>query len=243
VNGEQEGWNALEQAIIFAKKERSVLHGLHVVSSEEKKNSDAARKIQFEFERRCGEAEVPGHLTLATGTVTRQICHRSRWADLFVVNLAYPPEPQPLSRLSSGFSKLVRSCSRPMLAAPGLTTGLNSALLAYDGSPKGEEALFVATYLSLKWDIPLSVISVVENGTKMGTAKQAEKYLQSHGVRATIIEEDGEVAKKILEKAESASCDLIIMGGYGSTPVVEVVLGSSVDKVLRESRRPMLICR
>jgi nucleotide-binding universal stress UspA family protein len=243
VNGEPAGWNALEQAIILAKKEGSLLHGLHVVPSEAKKHSQAAQNIQMEFERRCGEAGIPGHLTLATGSVQRQICHRSRWVDLFVVNLAYPPAPQLLSRLSSGFSKLVRSCPRPMLAAPGLTTGLNSALLAYDGSPKGEEALFVATYVSLKWNIPLSVITVIDNGAMRGTLQHAEAYLESHGVQATLMEEQGIVANKILEKAESTGSEFIIMGGYGSSPVVEVVLGSSVDKVLRESRRPMLICR
>ena len=37
--------------------------------------------------------------------------------------------------------------------------------------------------------------------------------------------------------------DLIIMGGYGLSPVLEVVLGSAVDQILRASRRPMLICR
>jgi nucleotide-binding universal stress UspA family protein len=243
VSGEPQGWNALEQAIILAKKEGSVLHGLHIVTSEAKKRSEAARNIQLEFERRCGEAEIPGHLTLATGSVQRQICSRSRWVDLFIVNLAYPPAPQPISRLSSGFSKLVRSCSRPMLAAPGLTTGLNSALLAFDGSPKSEEALFVATYLSLKWNIPLWVVTVIENGTTTGTLQKAEAYLESHGVKASFIEEQGGVAAAILKQAESTGSDLIIMGGYGSSPVVEVVLGSSVDKVLRESRRPMLICR
>jgi nucleotide-binding universal stress UspA family protein len=182
-------------------------------------------------------------LTLATGSVQRQICSRSRWVDLFIVNLAYPPAPQPISRLSSGFSKLVRSCSRPMLAAPGLTTGLNSALLAFDGSPKSEEALFVATYLSLKWNITLWVVTVIENGTTTGTLQKAEAYLESHGVQASFIEEQGGVAGAILKQAESTGSELIIMGGYGSSPVVEVVLGSSVDKVLRESRRPMLICR
>jgi nucleotide-binding universal stress UspA family protein len=36
---------------------------------------------------------------------------------------------------------------------------------------------------------------------------------------------------------------LIIMGGYGFSPVMEIVLGSAVDEVLRTSRRPVLICR
>jgi nucleotide-binding universal stress UspA family protein len=36
---------------------------------------------------------------------------------------------------------------------------------------------------------------------------------------------------------------LIVMGGYGRGPVLEVVLGSALDQVLRQSHRPTLICR
>lgn len=34
--------------------------------------------------------------------------------------------------------------------------------------------------------------------------------------------------------------DLIIVGGYGLGPVLEVVLASTVDELLRGSRRPVL---
>jgi len=33
------------------------------------------------------------------------------------------------------------------------------------------------------------------------------------------------------------------MGGYGFSPVLEVVLGSAVDQVLREARGAVLVCR
>jgi nucleotide-binding universal stress UspA family protein len=46
-----------------------------------------------------------------------------------------------------------------------------------------------------------------------------------------------------MRTAEEHECDLIIMGGYGFSPVMEIVLGSAVDEVLRASRRPVLICR
>jgi hypothetical protein len=34
-----------------------------------------------------------------------------------------------------------------------------------------------------------------------------------------------------------------MMGGYGFSPVVEIVLVSAVDEILRTSRQPILICR
>jgi nucleotide-binding universal stress UspA family protein len=33
------------------------------------------------------------------------------------------------------------------------------------------------------------------------------------------------------------------MGGYGFNPALEIVLGSTVDEVLRTGQLPVLICR
>jgi nucleotide-binding universal stress UspA family protein len=46
-----------------------------------------------------------------------------------------------------------------------------------------------------------------------------------------------------MEQIESHQADLILMGGYGLNPILEVTFGSTVDQLLREVRRPILICR
>jgi nucleotide-binding universal stress UspA family protein len=119
---------------------------------------------------------------------------------------------------------------------------LDRALLAYDGSPKAKEALYIATYLASRWQIPLVVVSVVDNPITAEIQRQANEYLQTHGVEAKFVEKNGPVAASIMETAEAEESNLIIMGGYGYNPVLEMVLGSAVDEVLRSSRRPMLIC-
>ena len=260
VSGEEVGWHALEQALVVARREGAQLHGLHVVPSEVQRDSEETQAVQAEFNRRCEAADIPGELVLAVGEVPREICERARWTDLVIVNLAYPPAPQPLARLSSGFRTLIRRCARPVLAVPGASSHpsaalrqgsgqgsghrLDRALLAYDGSPKADEALFIATYLSGQWNIPLVVVTVIESGrTTSETLARAQEYLETHGVQAAFVKESGAVAEAILKTAEEHDSDLIIMGGYGYSPVLEVVLGSAVDQVLRESRRPMLICR
>jgi nucleotide-binding universal stress UspA family protein len=130
------------------------------------------------------------------------------------------------------------------MAVPRASSHLDRALLAYDGSPKANEALFVATYLSCRWSVPLIVVTVIETGrTTSETLARAQRYLETHGVEATFVKESGPVAEAVLKTAEEHESDLIIMGGYGLSPVLEVVLGSAVDRVLRTSRQPMLICR
>ncbi|RPI27158.1 MAG: universal stress protein [Chloroflexota bacterium] len=244
VNGQESGWFALQQAILVAQREDASLHGLHVVDSEELKRGDAALAVQEEFRRRCEQAGVPGRLNLAVGEITRRICEHARWADLVTVTLSYPPAPQPLAALGSGFRSLVQRCPRPVLAVPEVVTQMQRALLAYDGSPKSEEALFVAAYLAAAWKISLSVVSVVDNGaTSSDALSTAQEYLESRQVTATYRIENGPVAETILKTAVELHSDLLLMGGYGFGPFLDVVLGSKVDQVLRQAHEPVLICR
>ena len=215
-----------------------------MVRSERRKAGDAVEAIRAEFDRRCAAAGFKGELAVEVGGIAHKVCERSQWADLVVLHLAHPPSTQPLARLGSGFSTLIRRCPRPVLAVPGTVSRLDRALLAYDGSPKAEEALFLATYLAARWGTGLAVMTVIETGRTTSEAlTHAEEYLEAHGIEATFVKESGPVAEAILRTAEKQGSDLIVVGGYGFSPVLEVVLGSAVDQVLRESRRPMLICR
>jgi nucleotide-binding universal stress UspA family protein len=243
-SGEPNGWSGLEQAILIAQREGAQLHGLHVVGAEAQIGASPAQAVRETFERRCREAGVTGHLVVAAGEVASAICERSRWVDLIVTDLAYPPPPQRLARLEHGFRDMIQRCPRPLLAVPHIVTPLSHALLAYDGSPKAEEALFVATYLAARWEIPVVVITVEDEGKAAPqTLERAQEYLLAHGVQATYRIENGPVAPAILKVAEEDACDLLLMGGYGYNPVLEVVLGSAVDQVLREANRPVFICR
>ncbi len=244
ISGEEVGWNALEQAFEISRREGSQLHGLHVVASEDQLHSDGAQGVRAEFDSRCKAASLPGILNLDVGDVPRKISEYSRFTDLVVVNLAYPPAPEPFARLGSGFRKLIRRCPRPVLAVPGKVSALQNALLAYDGSPKAQEALFVATYLAGKWEIPLVVVSVDEE--KISAAEvlsEAQGYIETHGVQAIYVREKRTTNEAILNVAGEFESNLLLMGGYGAIPVIEVVLGSTVDHMLRESNIPTLICR
>ena len=244
LSGEEVGWSALEQAFEISRQEGAQLHGLHVVASEDRLHSDEAQYMQVEFDSRCAAVSIPGIMNLDVGVVPRKICEYSRFTDLVVVNLAYPPDPEPIAKLGSGFRKLIRRCPRPVLAVPGRVSALQSALLAYDGSPKAQEALFIATYMAGGWEIPLVVVTVHEERLSVAEIlSEAQGYIEAHGVQATYVREEGITAEAILRVAGEHKSNLLLMGGYGATPVLEMVLGSAVDQVLRESNMPVLICR
>ncbi len=244
VDGQETGWCAVEHALFVARHEGARVHGLHVVPTEDDLERADVQSIQIDFDRRCAETGVEGKLILDAGQVPREVCMRARWTDLVVLSLTHPPAPRPIARLSSGLSSIIRRCPRPVLTVPGSSPQLRRALLAYDGSPKAEEALYVATYLATRWSIPLVVITVLEAGrTTSDTLDQAQRYLKRRGGEATFVKGYGPAAEEIIRTVNVRQCDLIIMGGYGFNPVREIVLGSKVDNVLRKSRQPVLICR
>jgi nucleotide-binding universal stress UspA family protein len=117
-------------------------------------------------------------------------------------------------------------------------------LLAYDDSPKAQEALFVATYLACCWDVTLVVLTIPEGEQVADDAlARARGYLQDRGVQADFVQERGPTATEILVTAEQKAVDLIVMGGYGFSPIVESAFGSTVGDVLRSSVCPVLICQ
>ncbi len=243
INGKEDGWCALEQALEVAKREQAILHGLHVVPSD---LEDAAglSELQDRFDGLCRAKNIQGSLVITKGEVVEQTSIRAAATDLVVVNLSYPPGERPITRLNSGFRNLLHRSPRPVLATPQTVSQLNHGLLAFDGSAQAHEALFVATYLARQWSICLDVVSV-EDGKGSGEAnlEQARIYLEDHHVSARYFLETGDPGEALLLLASAEACDLIIMGSYSLKPVLEVVLGSTVDKILRGSKTPTLICR
>jgi len=149
-----------------------------------------------------------------------------------------------LKRLGSGFNTLIQRSPRPMLVLPGgRGSNMKRALLAYDGSPKASEALFVAAYLAVRWHIQLTVLTVETKYTSSESVMMAQEYLDEYDVAAEFVFREGDISRLVLETAAIHNSDLVIMGGFGFRPVPHLVLGSTVDQMLREYKKPMLICR
>ncbi len=242
ISGSTESWQALDQAILIAKHEGAELRGLHLVASEAQKESAEVLALQAQFKQRCDEAQVQGTLAVETGDLTRKICDRGLLTDLVVLHVTHPPATGISSR-GSALRAIISRSVRPVLAVPWKATNLERALLAFDGSPKAKEALFVAAYLAERWKTELTVLAL-RDGPRSTPAEldYARDYLELHEIEAefAVMQGSMDVLPKIVYERRS---DLVLMGSYSTSALEELTSGSTVNAALRQLPCPIFICR
>lgn len=245
IRGTDADWHTLDHLITMAKWEDDRLLGLHVVSRKSEVNSPRVKALGEEFETRCRQAGLVGEFAVEVGNVADAIIKRAAWVDLVVTSIVHPPGSQPMERLGHGLNRLVQRCPRPLLAVPTSSTqAYGRHLLAYDGSPKADEALYIATYFKIRWDTSLVVLTVETDNTSPTTLEKARHYIEQYGIHDVTYELGQKpIAEAVLAAAAAHNCNEIIMGGFGYRPVKHLVLGSTVEHILREFNQPVLICR
>lgn len=243
LSGFTESWDALDQAILIAQRENSILHGLHIVDLKEDAHGPEVLNIKSRFDQTCREAGVEGSLAIDVGDVTQKICDRAVLTDLVVLKLTSPPS-SGLSALGSPFRTIIGNSSRPLLTVPEQSTQFKRALLAYDGTDRSKEALFVATYLAEMWKTGLLVFTALD-GTKVRADAQeyARRYLELHEVEAEYILSEHGAMDFLKQTVEEQNIDLLFMGSHGGSVLNQVLVGSALDYMLRESKVPVFICR
>jgi nucleotide-binding universal stress UspA family protein len=243
LSGDAESWDSLEQAILIARREGSKIHGLHIVDSEEKVENQTSTAVQDVFNGRCAEAGVEGNLVIEFGEITKKICKRATMTDLIVLKIVHPPMGG-LSSLRSSFRSVIENSSRPVLGVPSGATHFKRALLAYDGSDRAKEALFVATYLAEIWETELIVFTALD-GKKItaDTQDHVRSYLDIHEVEAEYFISEHGAMDFLKQTVDEQNVDLVLMGSHGGTVLRQVFIGNALDNMLRESPVPIFICR
>jgi nucleotide-binding universal stress UspA family protein len=156
--------------------------------------------------------------------------------------VAHPPATG-VKVITSNIRTLIVRSSRPVLAIPASISPLRHALLAFDGSPKSKEALFVATYFAEQWQTKLTVLTGPADKVSKASAEDfARDYLEFNEVEAELITRKFS-AETLKSTAQEIQADLIVMGGYGARMLKQMAVGSSINFMLRESQLPIFICR
>jgi nucleotide-binding universal stress UspA family protein len=243
LSGYEESWDALEQGILIAKREGAKLHGLHIVETLDDAARTNAQGVKQRFNQTCKDAGVEGSLAIDVGDVTQRIIERAIVNDLIILKLVNPPAAG-LAVLSSPFRTIIERSSRPLLMVPARASLFEHALLAYDGSDHAREAVFVTAYLAEIWKTKVTVFTALEDADiKADIQDYVRRYFDIHEVQAEFILSKQNTTNHLRHIAAEHNADLILMGGYGTNKLKQVLVGSTVDHTLRESNIPTFICR
>ncbi len=242
LNGEDECWGALRQAIRVAAREDAHIHGLHVVHAEKEKESKKAKEIREQFAELCTASAVTWDFHIDSGEIAEHICERARLTDLVVLNTAHPPGTG-LAGMRSGLRSIILKCTRPLLTTCCNVSTMDRTLLAFDGSPKAKEALFVAAYLVEQWMSSLTVVTITDSNRVTSAALDyARTYLDLHEIEAEYLTKSGPLVS-LHEVMDDLDINLLLMGGYSKSALEQVMVSSMVDLMLRINHSPIFICR
>ena len=237
IDGSDLGWNTFACGTMIASQEGSQLYGLYLETSGKEIPSRKIKSIRSEFSQRCESCDTRGQLAFDSGPLDEIIKERADWADLVIVST--------LGKSKSKIQTLIRTCPAPLLLTRGSVPEFKSAFFVYDGSPKSEEALFLAAYLATFWELSLSVITIsgTEHNQIVPDPKlHAKEFLDYYGVDANYIKAKDKPINSILSALNEQKSDLIVVGGYPKASRIRTK-NNLVDDVLKYSQQTIMICR
>ena len=270
IDGSQHAIAAVEHALWLARRFDATLLGLHVVDIVSIEGSflhDVSGSLGFEpyldfsskmrdalterarvllemFERRCQEANVPCTTAMPMGVVANEICDQARAADLIVLGHRGINERFSTGLLGSTTESVARKAPRPVFVAPASFAPVTRPLLAYDGSQRASAAMHAAAEVASALDLDLTVLHVDRtDGDADAVLEEARTYLQAYDVRVTLRHLGGPPHQRIVDVVRDGGYDLVFIGAYGHSRIIEMVLGSTTEYVLRNTPCPVFLAR
>jgi nucleotide-binding universal stress UspA family protein len=261
---------ALQYAIWLAERFHAQLYGLHVIdiiSVEGPFFQDVSGALGFEpyfdvtgkmrealhergrvllegFTTTCRERGVACETNLSTGVIANEICEWARTCDLVVIGHRGVNERFSTGLLGGTAESVTRKSPRPVFVSPMQFHTVTHPLLAYDGSQRASAALHSAAEFCASLGLPLTVLSV---STREGSAEkvldEARRYLSSYGVQPTFLALTGHPHQRIVECMTDRNHNLLFIGAYGHSRIIEMVLGSTTEYVLRNAPCPVFLSR
>jgi nucleotide-binding universal stress UspA family protein len=197
-----------------------------------------------DFAATCGKQGVRAETTLTTGIVANQICSRARTADLIVMGHRGINARFTTGMLGSTAESVTRKSPCPVLVAPGRFDAVQRPLLAYDGSDRSSAALHAAAEFCRSLALPLTVLHVNrDEGAGRSVLDEAARYLAAYDLSVECELVSGAAHESIVTVLGREHFDLIFIGAFGHSRIVEMVLGSTTEFVLRNSPVPVFLSR
>ena len=200
------------------------------------KQGDAALQL---LETRCQAAGVPVTAELLAGGVSKMILRASEQVRLLAIGRRGHSHGDDPDHLGQIFQTTAHRAHVPLLVGGDGARPVRCLLLAYDGSSRARSALAWASLLQRTLPAEVVMAAVQENELQSSSEWLAEARVQLAGCKC--LHRLGQPAAQIVAAAEEIQADLIVMGRYRHTALLEWLVGSTVDRVLRGTQLPVLM--
>lgn len=211
----------------------------------------AAKRAEALFRNETKRTGAPVVWECISGVMDERIAERARFADLLVIGQFDAENPPSISSFSLP-AKVVFDSASPIIVVPNErdTGDIGKHIVAaWDGSPEAARAIRDALPLLRRAKrVMLLAVDPDEQGHIPGGADalQMADHLLRHGVEA-IVEEissgGSNVSEMLSMQAAEFSADLLIMGAYGHSRVLEFIVGGTTVRVLENTKIPVFISR
>ncbi len=271
VDGSSNSDTALSYGMYLAKKLKAAVHVQHVIDVIFLENpflhdlsgamgfepfmdfsgkvSDILRKrgeqILADAEKACKDADVECTTYLDSGIVSREITEREKLVDLVIIGQKGINGQFDRKILGSTTEGLSRRSSKPLLICPAQFKEIGHVLLAYDDSNGAKKAMAFAVDFCKALDMRLTVVTVNKDETILKTIRNSvTSYIEPYGIGFDITGTSSGNAEGVLKSMmDDGAFDLLIMGAHGHSRIVEMVLGSTAEYVIRNTRKPVVVTK
>jgi len=205
---------------------------------------DRGKTVLDEFSERCRQKNIRHQSFLDTGLIANEICARAKVADLVVIGHRGVNEQFSTGLLGTTAETITRKCPRPVFVSTKTYKAIERPLLAYDGSQRASSAMESAAEFCSVLKLPLTVLTIAkEEKLADATLRQAKSYLSSYAVDARFEIDRGFPKQKIMDNLIQFGYDLLFIGAYGHRRIIEMVLGSTTEYILRKAPCPVFLNR
>ena len=213
--------------------------------------SQSARQTFAQVVKECGVTvqEIPSKQTTTTasyremtGYLSTILANAATLSDLVVIP---PVEKGDNDEAHDALIRVLTKVGRPVLLCPNQAPAQIGKKIAigWDGRDAAAKALVAAIPFLEKAD-SVELISVGNLRAEDSTVTEAREFLALDDIRcAERVIQNGprSIAAMLIDAARNGGCDLLVVGGYGHSRLVESIFGGVTDTIVSQPQLPILM--
>jgi nucleotide-binding universal stress UspA family protein len=269
LDGSEYSETAVQHGLYLAQRFHATLHGVHVLdivqiespllhdlsgaigaaplfnlTAQMRQSLELRGELLLQqFRQACERAQVPYVEHLVPGVIATEILRLAADMDLVLLGRGGLHIGLSKALLGSVVATVVRRSGKPIMVTPLGYYLPRRPLVATDGSPSALAALDYAALFAKTLEVPLHVVHCTTEATTGQELLDASRArLAGLGVTCATELCVGNAHEDLVSYMIAHGHDMLCAGAFGHKRIVEWVLGSTTQYLLRTCPGPLLLC-